>query len=131
MSNPAVGISPYLADQWLNTLSNAPYTVSVCAFQLHTGIPGGAGTTDVSQTTLRVGATFAAAANGSFGFTGLPPIWSSMAAAETISYLSAWDALTAGNFLFSGALLVPKTVVVGDQFALGAFTLSFAGQASS
>ncbi|MDY0112715.1 MAG: hypothetical protein RBS21_00385 [Corynebacterium sp.] len=130
MTNPAVGISAYLADQWLDTLSNVPYTVSVCAFALHTGIPGAAGTENASATTLRVPGTFAAAAGGSFGFTGLPPIWSSMAAAETISYLSAWDALTAGNFLFSGQLLVPKTVAVGDQFALAAFTLSFAGQAS-
>lgn len=127
---PSVGISTYLADSWLNTLSNVPYTSPLCAFQLHTGIPGAAGTTDVSQTTLRVAGTFAAAASGSFAFTGLPPIWTSMTAAETISCLSAWDALTGGNFLFSAQLLVPKTVAIGDQFALGNFTFSFATLAS-
>ncbi len=127
----SVGISAYLADSWLNTLSNVPYTAPLCAFQLHTGIPGAAGTTDVSQTTLRQPGTFASAANGSFSFTGTPPIWSAgMVAAETIAYLSGWDALTGGNFLFSGQLLVPTLVAIGDQFALGSFTFSFVTLAS-
>lgn len=126
----SVGLSAFLADGWLNSLNNVPFVVPVCAFGLHTGIPGAAGTENVSQTTLRVAGTFAGASGGSFGFTGLPPIWTSMVAAETISYISAWDALTDGDFLFSGALLVPKTVAVGDQFALSNFALSVPGLAA-
>lgn len=124
------GISVYLADAWLNTLSNVPFVVPAVYWQLYTGDPGGAGTSNASATTSRQAGTFAGAANGSFGFTGIPPIWATAAAAETLTNVGAWDSLEGGNFLFPGTLLAARTVAEGDQIALGAFTLSFATLAS-
>ncbi|OIN79773.1 phage tail fiber protein [Mycobacterium malmoense] len=131
---PSVGISTYLADSWGNTLNGVGFVVPATYFQLHTGIPGGAGTTDVSQTTLRVPATFAPSVNGAFDFTGMPPIWAAAVAAETIPYISGWSGgLDDDNaqFLFSAKVLVAKTVAVGDQIAIGTFTFNFLQLASS
>jgi hypothetical protein len=40
--------------------------------------------------------------------------------AETISHVSAWDASTAGNFIWSDALNTARTVAVGDDFEIAA-----------
>lgn len=130
MSTLAVGVSPYLADQWLNTLSNIPYTAPLCCFELHNAIPG-LGTLNVSAaSTIRVAATFTSASGGAFNFTGAPPIWP-IVAADTVTHLSAWDALSGGNFLFSGIALAPRTVAIGDQLALSGFALSLLTLASN
>ncbi|ORV92808.1 hypothetical protein AWC11_07340 [Mycobacterium interjectum] len=129
----SVGVSAYLADSWLNTLNNVAFVVPAAYFGLFTGIPGASGTSNASATTLRVPGTFAAASGGSFGFTGLPPIWSAAVAAETLTHIAAFSGAYGdpdAQFLFSGALLVPKTVAEGDQIALGNFALSFMTLAS-
>lgn len=129
MADHTIGISQYLADQWLGTLGVAPYFVTSPYFQLHTGIPGADGTLSVSQTVLRVPGTLTVSA-GVANFTGIPPIWQALAAAETLSFISVWDASTAGNFLLSGQMLVPEIVAVNDQFALGSFALALTNLAS-
>lgn len=46
-----------------------------------------------------------------------------------VGYWAVWDASTAGNCLFQGALGTPKTINSGDaapSFAAGALTLTFA-----
>lgn len=124
----SVGISAYLADSWLDTLNGVAFVTSAAYFGLFTGIPGADGLSNVSATTLRMVGTFAAASGGSFAFTGLPPIWPSAVAAETLTHIGAFtgaDGDSDAKFLFSGALLVPKTVAEGDQIALGNFGLSF------
>jgi hypothetical protein len=129
----ATGPSQYLIDQWLNTLGNVPFVVPQVYWQLHLLIPGGEGTNGVSQTTLRVPATFAPAAAGSFNFTGIPPVWP-IAYTETspILAISGWDAQApgTGNFLLSGTLQAPRPVAAGDQFALAGFVMNAVGMAS-
>ena len=43
--------------------------------------------------------------------------WTAVAASEDYSHYSAWDAVSAGNFLWSG-LITASAVVAGDTFTL-------------
>lgn len=53
----------------------------------------------------------------------------SLAADETLSWWSVWDAVSAGNPLFYGELTTPRAVQIGDTitFAAGAIDLDFTG----
>lgn len=128
----SVGPSPFLADSWLNTLNGVAFVVPATYFGLYVGVPG-LGASNLSATTLRVPGTFAPAADGTFNFTGLPPIWKSAVAAETISHIAGFSGGIddpAAQFLFSGILLAPQTVAVGDMIALGSFQMTFPKLAS-
>ena len=90
-------------------------------FQLHTGAPGAAGTSNASTETTRQQASFASASGGA-ATTDAAMTWSDLAisGAETISHWSAWSASTAGTFLFSDALDTARDVSPGDTFQLNA-----------
>jgi hypothetical protein len=81
--------------------------------KLHTGDPGEDCTGNAAGHTTRVEATWAAASGGTIT-TDAAVTYTSMAAAETISHVSVWDHLTAGNPLAYGALSATKTVAIGD-----------------
>jgi len=53
-------------------------------------------------------------------------IWTSVAAGETYTHISLWDASTAGNCIFTGPLSASKTVNAGDTFTIpsGQLTVS-------
>lgn len=107
-----------LANKWLNILRGTAFTPpSGIYIQLHIGDPGAAGTANVAAVTTRSLAAFAAAASGAIALTGTNPSWT-MTATETISHISVWDASTAGNFLWSAALAVSKSVQSGDTLTL-------------
>lgn len=91
--------------------------------KLHTGDPGSAGTANASTVTTRSAATFGAASSGAIALTGTDPSWS-MTATETISHISAHDASTSGDFLFSAALAASKAVVNGDTLTLTSLGVS-------
>lgn len=119
----STGINPDLAASWLAaTVRNTPYVVALTAIKLHVGDPGSAATANPSAVTLRVAASFAApvAASGSVTTTttGTPPSWN-MTAPETISYISVWDALTSGGWLWIARLSTPQIVASGDLFTMG------------
>lgn len=132
-----VGLSPAnLADAWLNTVrggaAGSNFTApSAIYVKLHTGIPG-VGASNASSVTTRPAITFAAA--GAVSTTeaivsnGSAPSWSSWAGTspETITHVSFWDASSGGNFLWSAALTVSKTMSTGDTLNLtvGSTTLS-------
>jgi hypothetical protein len=53
-----------------------------------------------------------------------------MTATESISHISIWDASTAGNFLWSAALSVTKSVQSGDTLTLTSCGLSLGALAA-
>jgi hypothetical protein len=94
--------------------------------KLHTADPGAAGTTAASSVTTRPSATFSAASAGSCSLSNTPS-WASWAGTngEVVSHISAWDASTAGTFLYSAALTASKTVNTGDTLNLTTLTFAF------
>lgn len=114
----AVGLSAALVNNWLNMLRGVAFTApSGLYVKLHTGDPGAVGTANASVVTTRATLTLAAASGGAIALTGTPLSWS-MTASETISHISVWDSASAGNFLWSVQLAVPKTVANSDTLTL-------------
>ncbi len=95
--------------------------------KLHIGDPGEDGTANAAGETTRKSITSAATSNGVFTSTN-DLIWTNVSTAETYSYISLWDASTAGNCLWTGALTTPRLVAVGDTFtiATGSLTVTLA-----
>lgn len=87
--------------------------------KLHLGDPGQSGTSNPSSVVDRSQVTFAAAASGAIALTGTNPSWS-MTGTESISHISVWDSSSSsgGNFLWSAALSVTKSVQAGDTLTL-------------
>lgn len=87
--------------------------------KLHIGDPGEAGTTNAAAHTTRAAATFGAAAAGAIS-NDAAVTWTSMAAGETMSHISLWDAagVAAGNCLWVGPLTTPQVVNVGNNFTI-------------
>ena len=68
-------------------------------------------------------ASWAAASSGSIA-TDATLEWTNVAATETYSHWSMWDALTSGNCLWTGALSSSAAVTAGDTFQITTLTLS-------
>lgn len=123
----AVGLSAVnLANKWLDMLGATAFTAPTNLYvKLHTADPGSAGTTAASANTTRVVLAWAAASAGSKAINGTLPQWATWAAgSETISHISVWDNLTAGNFLFSAALTASKPMTNGDTLNLNSLTFA-------
>lgn len=91
--------------------------------KLHTGDPGEAATSSAAGETTRKQASFAAAASGSIA-TSATLEWTNVASTETLTHWSLWDASTAGNALWTGALSSSAAVTAGDTFQITTLTLS-------
>lgn len=117
-----MSISNYAEAKILDCLFNntAFGAVANVYVKLHIGDPGEDCTANAAAHTTRVEATWAAASGGTIT-TDAAVTFSSMAANETISHISLWDHLTAGNPLWNGALTASKAVTTGDtlQFPTG------------
>lgn len=113
------------ANAMLNGLRNTSFAIAATWIELHTADPGAAGTTSVSAVTTRQQATFSAAAGGAIALSAPPTAWS-MTTTETITHIAVWTLVTAGNFLWSAALSVSKTVANGDTLTLNTCGLSLA-----
>jgi hypothetical protein len=122
----AAGLSAVnLANAWLNTLSGTTFTGVSTFVKLHTGDPGASGAANASANTTRVALSWSAASAGSKAITATLPSWATWAAgSETLSYISVWDNLTAGNFLFSAQLTIARSVVNGDTVNLTSLTFA-------
>jgi hypothetical protein len=124
----AVGLhAANLANKWLDMLGATAFTAPTNTYvKLHTADPGAAATTAPSANTTRVVMAWAAASAGSKAIQATLPSWTAWASGtETISHISVWDNLTAGNFLYSFALTVAKQVTNGDTLNLTAHSISF------
>lgn len=98
----------------------APTTVWL---KLHTGDPGEDATLNNATNATRQQVTFSAAANGSIA-SSATVTWTSVSTTETYSHWSLWDASTAGNPLWKGALSSSAAVTAGDTFQITSLTLS-------
>lgn len=87
--------------------------------KLHVGDPGEDCTANAATETDRAAITFGAAASG-VSTSDSDADWLGVAADETYSHVSIWDAATAGNPLGYGALNASKAVTTGDNFSLPA-----------
>lgn len=112
-------------DALFNNVSPAAVQLSARYIKLHTGDPGEDGTANAAAETTRKSITSAATANGVFTSTNALT-WTSVSTSETYSYVSLWDASTAGNCLWSGALTTARAVIAGDSFeiAIGSLTVT-------
>lgn len=115
-----------LANKWLDMLGATAFTAPTNTYvKLHTGDPGAAGTTAASTNTTRVILAWSAASAGAKAITATLPSWATWASgSETITHVSVWDNLTAGNFLFSVALTASKPVTNGDTLNLTSLSVS-------
>lgn len=123
----AVGLSAVnLANKWLDMLGATAFTAPANTYvKLHTADPGAAGATAASANTTRVVLAWAAASAGSKAIQATLPSWATWAAgSETISHMSVWDNLTAGNFLYSFALTVAKAITNGDTLNLTSHSIA-------
>jgi len=114
-----------LALTWLYTTSSATRPTA-WYLSLHDGDPGETGANEVDTGTdadyVRKSVTFADPVAGSGKvLSDIQASWAAAAGASnyTITHVCIWDALSAGNCLMAGTLVVPF-----DQVAAGVFTLA-------
>jgi hypothetical protein len=91
--------------------------------KLHLGDPGEAATSNAAVETTRKVSAWAAAASGAIA-TSATIEWTNVSTTETYTHWSAWDASTAGNALWTGALSASAAVTAGDTFQITSLTLS-------
>lgn len=115
----ATGIASTYANEILDYLTGQGAPTAVAAFwvKLHTGDPGASGANNAATETTRKQVTPAAASSGATSNTNALT-WTSVAASETYSHVSFWDASAAGNFLGSDALNTPQAVTAGGTFEI-------------
>lgn len=120
-----VGLAGTLAQSLLNLFRGVAYTAPTNVYcKLHIGDPGAAGTGNPSAVTTRNTVTWnAATTGGSMSLASLPAF--SMTASETISHISLWDNVSAGNFLQSAALTSSVPVINGSTLTFSSLTLSY------
>jgi hypothetical protein len=107
-----------------HTTGKTAWTIPTNVYvKLHTGDAGEAGTTNAATETTRKVAAWATAASGAIA-TSATLEWTNVAATETYSHWSMWDASTAGNCLWTGALSSSAAVTAGDTFQITSLTLS-------
>lgn len=139
-----IGLSPTLANSLLTAIYRAKVdgtdagtiALPVAAVWVtpHIGDPGAAGTANVSATgDVRKQGTFGTAPSGGSISNTAAISWSDAevdpATSEIWTHFSAWNASTAGTFLFSGDINPDVTVNAtgeGASIAAGALTSSFA-----
>lgn len=96
--------------------------------KLFIGDPGASGAANASSVTTRPAVTFAAASGGACALNGTPPSWATWAGTngEVVTDVGIFDANAAGNFMFSVALALSKTVNTGDTLTLATLSVSLA-----
>jgi hypothetical protein len=119
----ATGLSTYLANSFLNALGNATsYSVATPYIKLHVGDPGVNGTTNPAVETTRKSVSFAAANAGAIA-SDADITWTNIAGSEDATHFTAWDNLTAGNFLFSGTI-TGNPYTAGDTYTIASGSLT-------
>lgn len=119
-----MSISDYAENKILDhTLGGTAFAQPAGVFvKLHVGDPGEAGANNPASETTRKAATFAAASGGSKA-SNADVQWTNVAATETYSHVSLWDASTGGNCLWYGPLTASVTVTAGGTFTMASGSL--------
>lgn len=123
-----VGVSSAnVVTPWLNFFRNTNTTTAFAAtyVKLHTADPGAAGATAAAAgSTTRVVVTLAAPSGNAIALSGTNPVWTNAATTETITHISVWDAITAGNFGLSAALTASQAWVATNTFTLTSLSIA-------
>ena len=107
-----------------HTTGKTAWTIPTNVYvKLHTADAGEAGTSSAATEATRKVAAWATAASGAIA-TSATLEWTNVAATETYTHWSLWDAATAGNCLWTGALSSSAAVTAGDTFQITSLTLS-------
>jgi len=110
--------SDLVANSWLDAVANATsYSEAGVWVKLHLGDPGSAGTSNPAVETTRQSASFAAAASRATT-TDAVTEWTNVSTTETYTWISLWDASSAGNFLGRDDLSSSAPVTAGDTFRI-------------
>jgi len=119
----ATGVSAYLANSWLDAVgNNTSYAVTQVYVKLHVGDPGANGTSNAATETTRKAASFAAASSGSLA-SDADISWTNIAGSQDATHFTAWDNVSAGNFLFSGTVTA-NAYTAGDTFTIASGSLT-------
>lgn len=115
----ATGLAAAVANSILDALCrNVAWTQpSAVWVKLHVGDPGAAGTSNAATETTRKQGTFGTGASGGAISNTAALTWTNVAGTEDFTHFSAWDASSAGNFLFSGTITA-NAVTAGDDFTI-------------
>jgi hypothetical protein len=107
-----------------HTTGKTAWTIPTDVYiKLHTGDAGEEGTSNAASEDTRKEAAWATASAGAIA-TSATLEWTNVASTETYSHWSMWDASTAGNCLWTGALSSSAAVTAGDTFQITSLTLS-------
>lgn len=121
-------MSNYLENALVNaTLRNTAYTSPTTVYVgLFTTDPTDAGSgTEVSGGSyVRQSATFAAPSNGASSTSADVTFPQATANWGTVTHFGVYDASTAGNLLYHGALTTSKTIETGDVFKISSGNLT-------
>jgi hypothetical protein len=119
----ATGISSYLANSWLDALGNATaFSVATPYVKLHIGDPGANGTGNPATETTRKAVSFGASAAGALA-SDADVTWTNIAGSQDATHFTAWDNLSAGNFLFSGTI-TGNAYTAGDTYTISSAALT-------
>lgn len=119
----ATGLSAYLANKFLDAVGNGTaYSAANVYIKLHTGDPGANGTANAATETTRKEVTFASASAGAIA-SDAAVTWTNIAGSEDANYFTAWDNLSAGNFLFSGSI-TGNAYIAGDTYTIPSGSLT-------
>jgi hypothetical protein len=115
-----------LANKWEDMLAGTAFTAPTGTWiKLHIGDPGAAATSNAAAgDTTRKQVTWNVASAGSKSMASMSGSWTNGGVSETLSDISAWDASSAGNFLFSAQLGSTQAWNTSNTYALT--TLTFA-----
>lgn len=116
-------ISNYAENKLLDAVSGTSFAASGSYLKLHTGDPGEDGTANAAANTTRQSITFSSASGGSMA-TSSSATWTNVPSTETYTHWSLWDAVSAGNCLWTGALSTSAALTAGDTFQITTLTLT-------
>ena len=121
--------SDYLENKLLDhALATTPFTAPAAVYVgLHTGSPldDNSGANEISGGSyVRKAAVFADAVAGSAATNVTITFDAATANWGTITHISLYDASTAGNLLFHGAVTTSKTIETGDTFQISSGNLT-------
>lgn len=117
----ATGLISAEADRLLNEMAATHTWV-----QLHTDVPGAAGTANVATESGREQVTWSAATGGTL-VSAADVVWANVAGSETYTHYSVWSASSGGTCGFTGTITA-NAVSAGDRFIIpsGELTAFFA-----
>jgi hypothetical protein len=119
----ATGLSAYLCNSFLDALgNNTSYAVAQVYIKLHVSDPGANGTSGAATETTRKSVSFGAASTGQI-LSDADISWTNIAGSQDATHFTAWDNISAGNFLFSGTI-TGNAYTAGDTYTISSGNLS-------